>query len=275
MSGLWGAVLEVDYTLFVDESGQAGITKIRSGEGGGATPYMTLGAALVPTSAAAEINAALEKIAAKIGKPTLHCKDLNHTQRVYYARSIAEERILLFGVISLKSTLGWYKDTIKGDSKRYYNKCAQFLLEKVGRFMSTNDIAASRLSICFEEGNFDYPALRSLISKCRQNPQNAETKFLSRIEPMSIYAAPKADQPLLQLGDLAAHALFKCVDKTYGNFGIPEPRYLCELQRRFFSDPKTGRVEGMGNKTVHSLDAVKLDADIHQFIDGMVNSIDD
>ncbi len=266
--------MHVDYKLFVDESGQAGINKIRAGEGSGATPYMTLGAALVPSIVADETTDALAKIATKFGKPALHCKKLSHAQRVYYARTIAKQRILFFGVISLKSTLGWYKDTIKGDSKRYYNKCAQLLLEKVGRFMSMNDIEAGRLSICFEEGNFDYPALRGLISKCRNNPKNQETKFLSRIEPMSIYAAPKADEPLLQLGDLAAHALFKCVDKTYGNFEIPEPRYLCELQRRFFCDPKTGRVEGMGIKTVHSLDAVKLDADIHQLLDGMVNPID-
>lgn len=261
--------MDIEYTLFVDESGQAGITKVRSGGSGGATPYMALGAALVPSLVADDVTAKLSKIAAKFGKPSLHCTELNHSQKVYYARTIAKEKVLFFGVLSLKATLGRYKDEIKGDPKRYYNKCAQYLLEKVGRFMALNDIDADRLSVCFEEGNFNYTALRSLVSKCRENPIYEDTRFLSRIEPMSIYAAPKGKAPLLQLGDLAAHALFRCADKSKTNYDIPEPRYLHELHRKFFSNPETGKIEGYGIKAVHELRDVKLDKDVHALIDSL------
>ena len=254
------------FTLYVDESGEAGINKIRTEESGGASPYMTLGAALVPNSRATHISEELAAIAVEMAKPSLHCSQLKHAQLVYYARSVSRMQVLLFGVISRKSTLGWYGEVIEGNSARYYNKCAQYLLEKVGRFMSANDIDASRLSVCFEEGNFDYPALRGLISKCRSNPENPETKFLSRVEPMSISAVPKGDQPLLQLGDLVAHALYKCVDKTPRNYNIPEPRYLKELTDCFFSDSRTGRIEGFGIKSVHRLSELQLDPDVCDFI---------
>ena len=85
---------------------------------------------------------------------------------------------------------------------------------------------------------------------------------------MSIYATPKEKAPMLQLGDLVAHALFRCADKSKSNYNIPEPRYLCELHRKFFSDPETGKVEGYGIKAVHELRNVKLDKDVRALVEG-------
>ncbi|MEM7059956.1 MAG: DUF3800 domain-containing protein [Pseudomonadota bacterium] len=254
------------YALYVDESGEAGIGKVRSSKQTGASPYMALGGVLVPQGLENTLKTQLDEIARKFGKAHLHCNKLSHAQKVFYSRQIAKQKVLLFGVISLKETLGWYKDEIGGDSSKYYNKCAQYLLEKVGRFMSTHGVESSDISIFFEEANFNYGAMRRLISKCRETPIRRETRFLRRIEPYAIAAAPKSEKPMLQLADLSAHALYQCANKSNLNYEIPEPRYLRELQSRFFSEADTRKVVGYGIKAVHRLSEVKLDRDIQTLL---------
>lgn len=254
------------YTLFVDESGEAGIGKVHTDKIAGASPYMTLGAVLIPETRYVDIERAVDRISAQLDKKFLHCNKLKHQQKALYAREMAKQKILCFGIISQKSTLGSYGAEIDGSSARYYNKCAQYLLEKVGKFMKLNNIPADDLSIVFEEGNFNYSGLRALISACRRNPMQPDTKYLNNINPFSISTKCKNGEPLLQPADLVAHALFKCVDKTRTNFQIPEPRYLRELKGAFFHDTKTGLIDNYGIKAVHHLSELSLDDDIHSFL---------
>lgn len=254
------------YTLFVDESGDTGIGKIRSDDSGGATPYMTLGAVLIPETKKADIQEAIGNVSLTLNKSFLHCNQLKHVQKIFYAREMSKQQILCFGVVSKKKTLGSYKDEIDSNNNYYYNKCAQYLLEKVGKFMEINDVPSQDVNIVFEEGNYDYAALRGLISACRKNPLKPDTKYLSRINPFSITTQCKDDEPLLQPADLVAHALFKCVDKTRTNYNIPEPRYLSELKGLFFNDIKTGLIDNYGIKAVHRLNELSLDDDIHKLL---------
>lgn len=254
------------YTLYVDESGDSGIERVQTINTGGATPFMTLGAVLIPESEKGEVIKAVKSITKKLGKDFLHCKNLKHAQKVFYARTLSQQKILCFGVISKKETLGSYKTAINGNSTQYYNKCAQYLLEKVGKFMAIHEISEGDVNIVFEEGNFNYSSLRGLIGKCRQNPINAETKYLLRINPSSISTQNKDEEPLLQPADLTAHALFCSVSKTKTNFLIPEPRYLTELKSKFFHDDKTGLIDSYGIKAVHKLSELSLDSDIHSLL---------
>jgi hypothetical protein len=254
------------YTFFADESGQSGIKVLRSSGGGGASRYMTLGGALVPNGEIERIGECLASLAQLFSRPDLHCNKLNHNQTVRFAKEAASLRIKLFGVISLKETLGDYKDAIRGDDKYYYNKCAQYLLERLGHFMSTKGISEDDLSIHFEKGNFNYAALRSLISKCRANPFWPATRFLQQVNPQSILTSTKSQQPLLQLGDLVAHALFRCVDDGPTTFGVVEPRYVRELRKSFFSDDETGLVCGFGIHPVHTLEEISATSEITAFL---------
>jgi hypothetical protein len=56
--------------LFIDESGEAGIRTVRSDSSSGASPYMTLGAALIHNSARNAIEDTLTNIASEFGKVT-------------------------------------------------------------------------------------------------------------------------------------------------------------------------------------------------------------
>lgn len=82
------------YTLFVDESGQSGIKKVRTNESGGASRYMTLGAALVSDAKKSEVLRLLADLQAEFSKQELHCSKLNHNQICRFAQELAKQKVL-------------------------------------------------------------------------------------------------------------------------------------------------------------------------------------
>lgn len=257
------------FTIFIDESGEAGIGKVRSESSDGASPYMTLGASLINNASRKSIQETLEAITIKIGKKSLHCSNLNHYQILYFAREIIKRNMRFFGVISRKETLGKYKNVISDDSNKYYNKCVQYLLERVGWFMENRQISPQNLDIIFEKANVDYNKMRNFLRVCQARPQHENTKWLQHIDVDKITVRTKAEEPLLRLADLVAHALYKCVDKGDWNLGIPEPRYLRELAPRFFGHPETQAVVGAGIHCLHSVKKLRLDPDVEVVLNAM------
>lgn len=256
----------MQYTFFVDESGQSGIKVVGSEEKKGASRYMTMGGVLVPEPNKENLLLQLGSLRKSFGKKDLHCSRLNHNQICRFAKVVASERVRLFGVISLKETLGSYREDIEANDKKYYNKCAQYLLERLAHFMESADIDGDQLSIVFEEGGYDYSALRGLIAKCRSNPLNPATRRLQRVNPDSIISRPKAEEPLLQASDLVAHALFRCVDDGPSTHGIRETRYLNELSSKFFSDSKSKAIVSYGIFPVHKLSDIKAEREVESFL---------
>lgn len=256
--------MKTRFTLYIDESGEAGIGRVRTAKSSGASPYMTLGAALIPNQSRASTEKALERIKGQIGRKRLHCAELKHYQLLHYARSVASRKLRLFGVISRKGTLGGYKADIADDSSMYYNKCAQYLLERVCWFMEARGVPSDNVDVVFEKANINYDMMKNLIRKCQKSPRHKNTKRLSNIDVDRIVVRKKADEPLLQIADLVAHSLYKCVDKSNKNHGIPEPRYVRELGQRFFGDPNGDKVVGAGIYCVHSTKALRLDADVEE-----------
>lgn len=257
------------YTFFVDESGQSGIKIIRSGQKGGASRYMTLGGLLAPHSEIPDLRSDLQELKEEFNKSDLHCTKLNHNQICKFAKRIAERKVLLFGVISMKETLGEYKESIEGSDKHYYNKCAQYILERLALFIYLNNLSGNDFGVCFEEGNFDYAALRNLIRKCIQNPIQPQTRLLKHINPETIISRPKDDEPILQIADLVAHALFRCVDDGPSAYGIKETRYIEELRRRFFSERVSKRVTGHGIFPVHKIEHIRADPEVELFLSNL------
>lgn len=256
----------MNYTLYADESGQSGIKKVKSSTTGGASRYMTMGGALVPDENREHIREALAGLAESFGRADLHCSKLNHNQIVKFAQTVAEFDVVLFGVISLKETLGSYKDDIEANDKKYYNKCAQYLLERVGMFLDSVRLNEDNLSVRFEYGGFNYNGLRGLIQACRRNPRYPATRFLRHVNQNSITEVAKSDEPLLQLGDLTAHALFRCVDDGPSSYGVFETRYLSELRSRFFAARNTGMICGAGLFPVHTIADIQADKQVRQFL---------
>lgn len=258
------------FTVFIDESGEAGIGKVRSEHGRGASPYMTLGGALVQNEDRETLEDVLEGVRSDLRKKTLHCSELKHYQILHFARQISRCRLRMFGIISHKNTLRDYKNEIDSDSNKYYNKCIQYILERVGWFMECRGIPPENLDIVLEEGNFDYKKMTNFLRICQQNPHHPFTKKLQNVDLDNIQVKKKAEEPLLEIADLVAHALYKCVDKSKNNFGIPEPRYLCEISTRFFGHPDTLLLVGGGLHCVHQLRDLKLDHDVETVMSKLI-----
>ncbi|WP_131802562.1 hypothetical protein [Yoonia litorea] len=110
----------------------------------GASSYLTMGAVLVPSINLPKIRKDLELMRGKIDAKELHCTDLSHGQVAFCAREVKKLRMLAFGVISKKSTIGDYRKSIEGEKQAqdYYNKCAQYLFELVGAYVGKKELGA-------------------------------------------------------------------------------------------------------------------------------------
>lgn len=250
------------YRVVIDESGEAGIKKIRTDTSPGASPYLTLGAAFYRIEQEDKIIRTLEEAKTILGKDDLHCSKLDHFSKIRYIRTIKNCKFLSFGTISDKNTLGDYRASIEEDSKKYYNKCSQYLLEQIGRMLKEYSTDPAEVEIIFEEGNFDYEKLRSLIAKCQQNPMHENTKLLNFIVVKNITQTPKAKLPTLTIADLIAHSLYKCVHKSLANHDITEFRYIDELRSKFYADTTTRLILGHGIKCIHDIRKLRIDDEI-------------
>lgn len=258
------------YTLFIDESGEAGVANVRTSSASGASPFMTLGGVIIANESMPMIEASLETVKAEFGKKDLHCSQLKHDQIVYFARMISQINLRLFGLISRKETLGSYKADISDSSAKYYNKCVQYLLERVGWFMKDRQINPGDLEIIFEKANFDYDQMKNFLFMCQRNPQRKNTRYLQNLDINLLRAQAKNEQPALKIADLVAHSLYKCVE---GRYGIAEPRYISELSKRFFGDPKTGEVLNAGVYCVHSVEDLSLQDEVKDVLKSLTTKL--
>ncbi|MBU2891166.1 DUF3800 domain-containing protein [Celeribacter halophilus] len=244
------------YIFFIDESGDQDLERFRAGiSTKGSEPFLVFGGALIVASERESLEEQLQAIQERIGKNTLHCSDLNHLQRSFYARSAKNMHFLAFGAVSKKATVGGYKREIEGPQQAewYYNKCAQYLLERIAEFAKVNEIKPEDIRIVFEKkGKHNYEQLRNFISTIRSDPapKYESSKVLRHIDPRMIEAVAKHDDRLLCLADLVAHAIFVSLSETKTNFGIPEQRYFREIKPKFWCDPQTGRIANWGIKFI-------------------------
>ncbi|WP_371396318.1 DUF3800 domain-containing protein [Fretibacter rubidus] len=254
------------YTVFIDESGDSGIEKIRSLNSQGASPYLTLGAILMVTSDFEQHRNTLAIIRTQINKNDLHCAKLRHFQKVLYAKEVAKlNRILCFGVISNKSTLKGYSKQIEFDSTKFYNKCCLYLFEMIGRFLRDTGISMTDIDFVMEEGNFEYQALRNYLRNCRDNPIYEHSKMLGYLDPENIVSVPKSKEELLCYADLVAHSLYKAVDRPASTYGISETRYLKEISAKFLKSKADKKIVGSGIKAIHNLRNLKLETNTEAF----------
>ena len=255
------------YTFFIDESGDSGIKKLRSESEGGASPYMTLGGVLVRNSDATLLIKHLSNITDELQVPSLHCANMSHHRKVTYIKRMVGQPILCLGVISYKPTLGEYKDEIGNEYWRYYHKCAQYLLERLGLFIKYKNISKENVKIVFEASNhLKLESFKKFIAKCQQNPKKSITACLKCLEASNIVTATKDENQLLQLADLVAHVQYQCVNKSKANYGITECRYLFEMRSLFLASPKTNKILDIGIVPAHYMHKWDLDDDVRQFL---------
>ena len=247
------------FTVYIDESGEAGISKIRDESGPGASKYFVLGAVIVHPDSIVPATEKLREIRDILRKQSWrHATDLDHSSKVYIAREMGSLHLRYFGVISNKFTLGTYKGFINSEPQKYYNKCLVYLLERVCSFLNEIGVKEDDLSFVLERRNHNYSAMINYIRNVRDRPLYTQSHSLKILNPFAITTKKKGEDALLDYADFVSYALYQCVNKTPSNFYIPETRYFEELMPRFGCDRK-GLVEGMGLKYIHNLNMLAVD----------------
>ncbi|MEM9900625.1 MAG: DUF3800 domain-containing protein [Pseudomonadota bacterium] len=250
------------FSVFIDESGDIGVSRVRTSESSGSSPYFVMGAAVLQPAGCRRANSILEKAKDRIGKSKWkHATDLDHNAKVFLCRELTSANLRLFGVISNKATLKGYKEEINWDPQKFYNKCLQYLLELICSYLSRFDIGQDDISFVLEQRNHDYDRMLRYLQRVKDNPLYGQSEALTLLNPFGIVRRRKGEEQLLEVADLVSHALYQLTNKTKSNYDIPEPRYFDELQSRFGCD-KRGMILGTGIKCIHSLEQLELDEDI-------------
>lgn len=250
------------YTIFIDESGEAGIANVRHESKPGASPYFVLGAAVFQPASEIYARQALQRFKDTIKKTSWkHATDLSHVEKVYLGRLLGQLPARYFAVISNKATLEEYKAAINSDPQKFYNKCLKYLLEKFFSYLAKHLSSDEDVNIILEQRNHDYDAMLRYFHRVKENPLYEQSKSLRLLNPFSITRKAKGDEDLLEIADFVSHAVYQLANKTSSNFRIPEFRYFQELSSRFAGDERCN-VLGVGVKCIHSLEQLKLDADI-------------
>ncbi|MFN3662607.1 DUF3800 domain-containing protein [Yoonia sp.] len=250
------------FNVYIDESGEAGIARVRDGSSTGASPYFVMAAVVcLPTAEVLAKNAlsdAKDRIRKKNWK---HATDLGHTQKVFLAREINRLPVRFFAVISNKKTLGGYKTDIHGSADKFYNKCAQYLLENICSYLAPHLSSEQDLSVYFERMNHDYDAMRRFLVKVRDKPIFPQSRSLKNLNPFGVSTLKKGENEMLDIADFVAHAVYQCANVTESNFGIPEPRYFREISSKFAGD-ELGCPVGIGLKFIHNLKSMGFEPEV-------------
>tara|TARA_R110002012_G_scaffold79926_2_gene202996 strand:+ start:131 stop:949 length:819 start_codon:yes stop_codon:yes gene_type:complete len=256
--------------VFIDESGDAGISTVRQPNRPGSSEYFVMAAAVMQRATVIHAGKELSRLQLEFGKKKRwkHATELNHAQRVHLCKTLSEMNIRFFGVISRKSTLRDYAAEISWEPDKFYNKCAKYLLERVGEYLGHFGGSMLEPRIVFEKRNHNYDAMIRYLNSVKENPIYPQSKHLVSVNPFGITSRSKSEEDMLRVADAASHAIYSCVNKTPDNFGNPEPRYLRELTSRFGAD-ESGKVLGHGLKCIHSLSELELDHDIAETITKM------
>lgn len=258
--------MSANFTAYIDESGDAGISKIRQDDKPGSSPYFVLGAVVCQPTAEVFVKNKLEEFKNDIKKSSWkHATDLGHAEKVYLAREMGKLPVRYFALISNKETLKGYKENIGHDPHKFYNKCVKYLIELICRYLQPHVSSPDNFRVVLERRNHDYDAMIRYLQVVRNKPIYEQSKVLNNFNPFSVSTLAKGESEMLEVADFVAHAVFQLTNRVPSNYGIPEPRYFVEISSRFAGNMKN-RPLGAGIKCIHDLDSLNLDRDIVKII---------
>ena len=165
----------------------------------------------MPNAVRIQARRVLTDVENRIPKKWAHATDLTHSQTTFFARTAATVNARYFAVISRKATLGGYAQEIEWDPHKFYNKCAQYLLERVGKYLAISGIGDAEPDVIFENRNHDFDKLIRYFGKIKETPMHESALYLSKFNPFGFVTREKSEEPLLKFADLASHAVYQCV----------------------------------------------------------------
>ena len=257
------------YTVVIDEAGDVGLKDVKPDPSYGPTQYFCVCATIIDEDNRQQIEETLAAL--PFFHEIVHANRLGHFEKILLARTISKLPVGMFGLISNKLSLLDYLPDASKTPTHFYNKCLQYLLERVGDALGKFGIPASDVRIRLEARAQRCSSLLSFIESIQKNPLDHRSVALRNIDRFSITAVKKTDDACMPISDFGAHALFTAVRRDARAFGLSEPRYLLECRDRFLAG-KDGSIVGYGIKAIHTLQDLALPADTAAFFKDLGNS---
>lgn len=268
----------MEFTAYIDEAGDEGITKLRdkrNGEPGGQSRWLVLGGILVSKETDKTLPRIRDDIVALFPKKKgrdLHFRELKHEQKVVAVDALAEKRIGICAVCSCKETLldGGKFEKLYQQKGHLYNYLTRFLLERLTTAVALQGRRAgaqAKLNVVFSRRmNTDYHAMREYLMLMRdgkEKQQPIRSIDWTVFSPDDIWVENHSRWAGLQLADVATSAVFNALEPNF--YGKYEPRYALTLAKRFLSRRKS--IIDCGLTLIPRLSNCPLDSDQRAFVE--------
>lgn len=209
-----------------------------------------------------EANAQLLLIKNKIGmspNDVLHFRDLRSDHKIAALEIIAASRMRLFAIVSNKRNMrkyrnarceGTYYEIVNGRRrpKRYnwfYNHTFRYLMERVSseciQYTTPNDSKPKKINVIFSlRQSHSYSQTRAYMHKLKLERRD-KNYFNNKkqiewpvVDPSLIDGKRAREEPLLQIADCVASAVYGAIDEDWLKHISPEyieiiaPRFACQ-----------------------------------------------
>lgn len=176
------------FNVYIDESGDDGMTKFRNaGDGGGASNWLAVGACVVRSSRDLELVALRDRIRQECrprsSKREIHFKDFNHNQKRRACQIIAGQPLRFSCVLGLKNTPN--AETFVQKNQLYFY-LTRYLIERVSwlcrdKRRSVQEGNGMAKIIFSRRGGLSYDGFRSYLERLRTGMKHKYTGLSSTL----------------------------------------------------------------------------------------------
>lgn len=254
----------VGYIAYVDEAGDDGLQKIKTGTERGASEWMVMSAVLVKAEREKEVLEWAKQIIQKLNQHQLahiHFQKLENEKKEIACSELAKLPIRVFALISHKRNMQGYKN-IRAEKAKvnrtawFYCWMSKLLLERVTKYCGSRtrrDYGEQRtVRIEFSDrGGVNIDDIRAYYKyigdQSRLGMLFNSTFDLdwSVINPTDMHIYPNKDRAGLQLADISASAFFTGLELS--KEGTTKPQFAKMLLPRLCRDRKN-KIYGFGVK---------------------------
>jgi hypothetical protein len=265
---------QIGFTLYIDEAGDEGVSRVRPIDTDGASEYFVLAGVLVQSARVLDLNDHVAKMqsAANLAKGSeIHFRDLAADEQLAVVRSASEFKAGLLCVTSNKRNMRRYRnkrvEASVLETKRngkiapqkynwFYNHTVRYLLEaaskECARWSPRIRSRRPKIDIVFSlRKEFSYSQMSAYLEYLRTKGGSGPFNNLHNIDwsvvsPYLVRAEKAKDVPGLQFADCVASAVYRAVDADW--FGDTVPEYLELLGPRFLKATGAETARGHGFK---------------------------
>ncbi|MFS4438228.1 DUF3800 domain-containing protein [Paracoccaceae bacterium GXU_MW_L88] len=247
------------YNVYIDESGDDGLSKFRQPGGkGGASHWLVIGACIVRASRDLELVELRDKIRAeckpKSKRRDIHFKDMTHSQKRRSCQIIGGSPLRFSCVLGYKNTPEASTFTEKN---QLYFYLTRFLIERVSWFCRDYRPIVKegdgRAKIVFSRrGGLSYDGFKEYLERLKKD-QNCRIHWPA-IDISAVDAQDHSKLAALQIADFGVSAIASAIEPDlYGNV---EDKYINEISKNIYQ--RHGNYMSYGLKFLPDIDSVSL-----------------